>query len=224
MKEVLSFLSELHDNNTREWFEANKARYREALAHHNSNVMRLVELIARFDPSIEGLTLNNCTYRIYRDTRFSKDKTPYKDYFSTFIVRGGKKSGYAGYYLHISPKGHTWGEGSFLAAGNVAPEPRVLRSLREEIEDNAPLMAENIAQSGFTLDTTNALKRTPRGYSVAPEYDYLIRQRELILSRPLNNEWFLQPDWIEKTAEAFSHAKPFVDQVNRATEYAYEEY
>lgn len=224
MKEVLSFLSELHDNNTREWFEANKARYREALAHHNSNVMRLVELIARFDPSIEGLTLNNCTYRIYRDTRFSKDKTPYKDFFSAFIVRGGKKSGYAGYYLHISPKGHTWGEGSFLAAGNVAPEPRVLRSLREEIEDNAPLMAENIAQSGFTLDTTNALKRTPRGYSVAPEYDYLIRQRELILSRPLNNEWFLQPDWIEKTAEAFSHTKPFVDQVNRATEYAYEEY
>lgn len=224
MKEVLSFLSELHDNNNREWFEANKARYREALAHHNNNVMRLVELIARFDPTVEGLTLGDCTYRIYRDTRFSKDKTPYKDFFSAFIVRGGKKSGFSGYYLHISPKGHTWGEGSFLAAGNVSPEPRVLRSLREEIEDNAPLLVENIALSGFTLDESNALKRTPRGFSVAPEYEYLLRQRELILSRSLSNEWFEAEDWLERTAEAFSRTKPFVEQINRATEYAFEEY
>lgn len=224
MKEVLSFLSELHDNNNREWFEANKPRYRDVLARHNVNVMRLVELISRFDSSVEGLKLADCTYRIYRDTRFSKDKTPYKDFFSAFIVRGGKRSGYGGYYLHISPKGHSWGEGSFLAAGNVCPEPYVLRSLREEIEDNAELMADNITCSGMQLDQTNALKRTPRGFEVATEYEYLLRQRELILSRPLTDDWFLAPDWLERTAEVFERCKPFIDQVNRATEYAYEEY
>lgn len=224
MKEIIDFLSDLHDNNNREWFEANKPRYREVLARHNDNVMRLVELIARFDSSVEGLKLADCTYRIYRDTRFSKDKTPYKDFFSAFIVRGGKRSGYGGYYLHISPKGHTWGEGSFLAAGNVCPEPYVLRSLREEIEDNAELMAANIAHSGLKLDTTNALKRTPRGFEVAAEYEYLLRQRELILSRSLTNDWFLAPDWLERTAEVFERSKPFLDQVNRATQYAYEEY
>ncbi len=224
MKEIIDFLSDLHDNNNREWFEANKPRYREVLARHNDNVMRLVELIARFDSSVEGLKLADCTYRIYRDTRFSKDKTPYKDFFSAFIVRGGKRSGYGGYYLHISPKGHTWGEGSFLAAGNVCPEPYVLRSLREEIEDNAELMAANIAHSGLKLDTTNALKRTPRGFEVATEYEYLLRQRELILSRSLTNDWFLAPDWLERTAEVFERCKPFLDQVNRATQYAYEEY
>lgn len=224
MKEILNFLSDLHDNNNREWFEANKPRYREVLARHNANVMRLVELIARFDSSVAGLKLSDCTYRIYRDTRFSKDKTPYKDFFSAFIVRGGKRSGYGGYYLHISPKGHTWGEGSFLAAGNVCPEPYVLRSLREEIEDNAELMAENIAHSGLKLDTTNALKRTPRGFEVEPQYEYLLRQRELILSRSLTDDWFLAPDWLEHTAEVFERCKPFLDQVNRATEYAYEEY
>lgn len=221
MKELLSFLSELHDNNNREWFEANKPRYREALATHQANVARLIELIASFDPAVEGVSVADSTYRIYRDTRFSKDKTPYKDFFSAFIVRGGKRSGYGGYYLHISPKGHTWGEGSFLAVGNVSPEPCVLKSLREEVEDSAEFMARNIEMSGFTLDTTNALKRTPRGFSVAAEYEYLLRQREFILSRSLTSGWFLHPDWLEHTAELFKRCKPFLDQTNRAIEYAY---
>lgn len=223
MREILEFLSELHDNNCREWFEANKARYRAVLAQHNANTERLIELISRFDPTIEGLKVSDATYRIYRDTRFSKDKTPYKDFMSTFIARGGKRSGYGGYYLHISPKGNTWGEGSFLAAGNVSPEADVLRSIREEIEDNAPLMATNIEHSGFRLDNGNALRRTPRGFSVAPEYEYLLRQREIIVSRSLTSDWFLQDDWIERTAELFERCKPLLDQMNRAIEYAYEQ-
>lgn len=223
MKDILEFLSELHDNNSREWFEANKARYRAVLAQHNANTERLIELVSRFDPTVEGLRVSDATYRIYRDTRFSKDKTPYKDFMSTFIARGGKRSGYGGYYLHISPKGHTWGEGSFLAAGNVCPEADVLRSIREEIEDNAALMAENIERSGFVLDSSNALKRTPRGFSVAPEYEYLLRQREIIVSRSVDSEWFMQSNWIERTAELFRACKPLLDQMNRAIEYAYEE-
>ena len=223
MRDILEFLSELHDNNSREWFEANKARYRAVLAQHNANTERLIELISRFDPTVEGLRVSDTTYRIYRDTRFSKDKTPYKDFMSTFIARGGKRSGYGGYYLHISPKGHTWGEGSFLAAGNVCPEADVLRSIREEIEDNAALMAENIERSGFVLDSSNALKRTPRGFSVAPEYEYLLRQREIIVSRSVDSEWFMQSNWIERTAELFRACKPLLDQMNRAIEYAYEE-
>ncbi len=223
MREILEFLSELHDNNNREWFEANKARYRAALAQHNANTERLIELIAQFDPTVEGLKVKDVTYRIYRDTRFSKDKTPYKDFMSSFIARGGKRSGYGGYYLHISPKGHTWGDGSFLAAGNVCPEADVLRSLREEIEDHAEEMVNNIAYSGFRLDTTNALKRTPRGFSVAAEYEHLLRQRELIVSRSLTNDWFLHDDWVERTAELFARCKPFLDQMNRAIEYAYEQ-
>lgn len=223
MKEVLSFLADLHDNNCREWFEANKGRYREALATHHANVERLIGLISRFDPTIEGLKVSDATYRIYRDTRFSKDKTPYKDFMSTFIVRGGKRSGYGGYYLHISPKGNTWGEGSFLAAGNVCPEPHILRSLREEIEDNAELMVENIERSGFTMDCSNALKRTPRGFSVAPEHEYLLRQRELCLSKSLDSSWFMHDDWVERTADMFERCKPFLEQMNRAIEYAKEE-
>lgn len=225
MREIIDFLSELHDNNNREWFEANKGRYRRALARHQANTEELIRRIASFDKTIEGATVANSTYRIYRDTRFSKDKTPYKDFFSSFIVRGGKRSGFCGYYLHISPKGHTWGEGSFLAAGNVSPEPYVLRSIREEVEDNAAELVHNIERSGMQLDTSNALKRTPRGFEAcAPEYEYLLRQREMILSRSLSSEWFLVDDWVERTAELFERCKPFIDQINRAIEYAYEEY
>ena len=220
MKEILDFLSELHDNNNREWFELNRERYRRLLAKHNANAERLIELIAQFDPTVEGNTVATTTYRIYRDTRFSKDKTPYKDHLSIFIARGGKRSNYGGYYLHISPKGHTWGEGSFLAVGNVCPEPHILRSLREEIEDHAAEMEANIANSGFVLGTENALKRTPRGFSVAPEHEYLLRQRELCLSRPLTSEWFLQSGWLEQTAALFERCKPFLEQMNRAIEYA----
>lgn len=223
MKEILDFLSELHDNNNREWFEVNKERYRCVLKQHQTNVERLIELITAFDTSVEGLKVADCTYRIYRDTRFSKDKTPYKDFFSVFVARGGKRSGYGGYYLHISPKGHTWGEGSFLAAGNIAPEPYVLRSLREEIEDHAAELEANIKRSGFALDMSNALKRTPRDFSVATEHEYLLRQRELCLSLSLDSEWFMQEDWLERTAEHFKRCKPFLDQMNRAIEYAYEE-
>ena len=222
MKEILDFLGELHDNNNREWFEANKQRYRSVQAKQSANTERLIALISQFDPTIEGLKVSDTTYRIYRDTRFSKDKTPYKDFMSTFIARGGKRSGYGGYYLHISPKGHTWGEGSFLAAGNVCPEADVLRSLREEIEDHAEEMAKNIAYSGFTLDATNALKRTPRGYSVAAEYEHLLRQKEIIVSRSLTSDWFLREDWVERTAELFERCKPLLNQMNRAIEYAYE--
>ena len=222
MKEVLSFLSDLHDNNNREWFMANKERYRYALDKHHANVERLITLISKFDNTLDGVGVANSTYRIYRDIRFSKDKLPYKDFFSAFIVRGGKRSGYGGYYLHISPKGNTWGEGSFLAAGNVCHEAYVLRSLREEIEDNAAEMSQNIEQSGFGLNGAASLKRTPSGYRVEPQYEYLLRLKELCISHPVTNEWFLQEDWVERTAEQFRKCKPFLDQINRAIEYAYE--
>lgn len=222
MREVLSFLADLHDNNNREWFMANKERYRYALDRHHAHVEQLIARIAEFDSAIEGASVANSTYRIYRDIRFSKDKLPYKDFFSAFIVRGGKRSGYGGYYLHISPKGNTWGEGSFLAAGNVCPEPYVLRSLREEIEDNAELMSRNIERSGFSLTGTTTLKRTPAGYNVEPQYEYLLRLKELCMSYPLDSEWFMHEDWIERTAELFKGCKPFLDQINRAIEYAYE--
>lgn len=90
MKEVLSFLSDLKENNNREWFQANKSRYLKIKAIHEEFIRELIQEIAEFDPEIDGLLVKDCIFRIYRDTRFAADKTPYKTHIGAFMVKGGK--------------------------------------------------------------------------------------------------------------------------------------
>ena len=93
MKETLRFLQDLSLNNNKEWFDANKDRYLEAKATVESLAGDLLSGIRTFDDTIGSLSPKDCTYRIYRDLRFSKDKTPYKTHMGIYINRGGKKSG-----------------------------------------------------------------------------------------------------------------------------------
>ena len=92
MKTVISFLGELIANNNREWFDANRHYYREAQNDFDLFIEQMIVEIRRFDSSIGALTAKDCTYRIYRDIRFTNDKTPYKNHFGAYIVQGGKKS------------------------------------------------------------------------------------------------------------------------------------
>lgn len=103
MKEVIEFFRELHDHNTREWFDANRARWKRVQTQFHAFAEGLIDGIASFDPSVQGLRAKDCTYRIARDTRFSPDKSPYKTYIGAYVAPHGKKSGYAGYYFHIEP-------------------------------------------------------------------------------------------------------------------------
>ena len=98
MKQVLRFLRSLSRHNDRAWFEAHRADYLKARATVDSLAERLIGGIRSFDDTIGPLTVSDCTYRIYRDVRFSKDKSPYKTHMGVFVNRGGKKSGYGGYY------------------------------------------------------------------------------------------------------------------------------
>ena len=100
MKDMIEFLRELKMNNNREWFCKNKHRYQEVQGRFNEFTERLIHGIASFDPTIANLGVKDCTYRIYRDVRFSEDKSPYKTHLGAVICRGGKKSGFAGYYFH----------------------------------------------------------------------------------------------------------------------------
>ncbi len=91
MKEILDFLRDLDNNNHREWFNANKDRYQEVLKKWYAFCESLITEIGRFDKDIAPLTIKDCTYRIYRDTRFSKDKSPYKTHFGAFLAKGGQE-------------------------------------------------------------------------------------------------------------------------------------
>ena len=103
-KELFQFLSELRLHNNREWFQANKPRYDLLHRQFIEVVQELINRMTLFEPELAGLTPKDCIFRIYRDIRFSPDKTPYKTHFGAYIAAyGGRKSEYAGYYLHLEP-------------------------------------------------------------------------------------------------------------------------
>ena len=99
----ITFLRELIANNNKEWFDANRNFYQKARIEFDGFVDRLINEIRLFDPTIGSITAKDCVYRIYRDVRFSPDKTPYKNHFGAYIAQGGRKSLLGGYYLHVEP-------------------------------------------------------------------------------------------------------------------------
>lgn len=219
MHEVVDFLRLLAGHEDREWFNANKALYRSADAVFKVFAAELIDGIAAFDDSVSGLSVADCTYRIYRDTRFSADKTPYKKHMGVFVAPHGKKAGYAGYYLHIEPDAEC-----FLYAGLHLPSPVVLRSVREEIIDNGQAIVDAIeASNGFTLSLESQMKRTPAGFPHGHEFDYLLRLRDVGVEKAISMDDILAEDFLRRTLEDFRSISPFVKILNRAVQYAHEE-
>ena len=103
MKDILYFLRDLCVNNNREWFNDNRKLYTLRKEEFETIVNQLIQEVAKFDSTVAHLSPKDCTYRINRDTRFSNDKTPYKNHMGAFIAPGGKKACTSGYYIHIEP-------------------------------------------------------------------------------------------------------------------------
>ena len=129
-KETVDFLKKLSKNNNRDWFNANK----DAFVKANDNVIAmtgdLMSRIAKFDPEIACLDPKSCVFRIYRDIRFSKDKSPYKTNLGAFIAPGGKRTMSPGYYFHIQPEMY------FAAAGKHLPDAAETLQIRKAIVGN----------------------------------------------------------------------------------------
>jgi uncharacterized protein (TIGR02453 family) len=128
--ETITFLKHLDRNNNREWLQSHQPNFEMAKEDFANFVGDLIGRIAKFDPKIGGLLPESCTFRIYRDVRFSKDKKPYKPNFGAYLSAGGRKSAAPGYYFHLQP-GH-----SFLAAGKYHPEPSELLKIRSAIANH----------------------------------------------------------------------------------------
>lgn len=212
MKQVLRFLRSLSLHNDKVWFEAHKADYLKAKATVGELAVRLIEGIRSFDDTIGPLSVSDCTYRIYRDVRFSKDKSPYKTHMGIFVNRGGKKSGYSGYYFHIDGSGD-----HLLAVGNYFTEPKVLKVLREDIQlggGDFRGILEGLAP-GLVLDSSESLKRVPKGFP-ADNPDFC-------LVESLDDDFILSPGLADSVLAIFRTGKPFLDYVNRAIDYCREE-
>lgn len=222
METILNFLRQLENNNNKQWFDSHKNDYLEAKAHFNVLVEKLLDGIFSFDPSIKGVGVNDCTYRIYKDMRFSKDGLPYKTHFGAFIVRGGRKSGYSGYYFHIGTgSGEDYPARSFLAVGNYYMEPKVLKIVREDIELGRGDFDRIIKglHPCLSLDQDQKLKRAPLGFNADGPYIEYIKLKNFCLSGSFDDK-NLDIDYI---LEVFKSAKPFLDYINRAIEYSREE-
>ena len=219
MQEIIEFLNELSANNDRVWFEANRERYKNVKQRMDSVAEEFIEAIAIFDSSVEGLRAKDCTYRIYRDTRFSKDKSPYKTWFGVYVCPRGKKSGFSGYYMHVEPDQNHY----MLCTGAYCPTPGEIKSVREEIMTEGESFEKCIqAATGFEVDWSSALKRMPQGWSAEDEYSNYYRLRNYILVKMVDKDYFLRPDAIQQAAKDMQCTKPFNDTLNRAIEYARE--
>jgi uncharacterized protein (TIGR02453 family) len=224
MKKVIDFLSALRLNNHRDWFEANKSQYREALAEFNAFGERLIAALGEIDPTVRGLTLKDCTYRIYRDVRFSADKSPYKTYMGLYVCPHWKKSGYAGYYFHVQPHADGFAEGSLITSGLYMPDPVVLRSIRDDLLDHGETYQRLIDRAeGFTLYTGRRLKRTPTGYPADSPHDELLRLKDLYVEQLLPDNLLLADDLLQRVIAEYRKTVDLCALLNRSVEYAHQE-
>lgn len=203
IQDILTFLRELRENNNREWFAEHKARYQELKTGFETLVDELIARIALWDEDVKGLEAKDCVYRIYRDVRFSPDKSPYKTHFGAYICGfRGRNSGRCGYYFHIEP------EGCLLGGGCYCPEPALLKRLRKDIYDNIEEFVSIIRDPEFAgefpeLGAEGKLKKVPAPFPADfPEADLLKHKNYDVLSRKPDS-WFGSADVLDKTDAVF---------------------
>ncbi len=187
-RHTFDFLKELVENNNREWFQANKQRYEAARDNVIEFTGEWIKLLHKIDPNIDdALEAKKCVMRIYRDIRFRKDKTPYKNNFGISIPTKGLKAGRAEYYLQISPGN------SFIAGGYWMPEKDHLKAIRQEIDYNAGELKRIIDDAGFIelfgeFRKQEQLKTVPREYSPENENIELLKLKSFVAFHQLNDE------------------------------------
>ena len=140
---MFRFLRELREHNDREWFHAHKEWYREVKARHEAFIDEIIAEMAKHDSEVDGLTAKDCVFRIYRDIRFSLDKSPYKTHIGAFIAKGGRMAPRGGYYVHMEPGR------SALAGGIWCPPPSLLKALRMDIYGNVEEFSEILSDKEF---------------------------------------------------------------------------
>lgn len=218
MKIIIDFLKELQQNNNREWFKANKSKYDTSREAFEEFVGLLIHEISDFDPAISGLTPKQCIFRIYRDVRFSKDKSPYKTNFGAIITKGGRKSPYAGYYLHIEPGA------SFLAGGAYMPEKDLLSTIRHEIFKDPESFMSIIESKTFSKYFEGLwgekLKRPPRRFDADFEHIEILKHKSFVALHEVKDKTVLSPRFLQYCTEVYSNLRPFNSYFNNLIEQA----
>lgn len=217
MKDILNFLELLAANNNKEWFHANKAMYQQALKKFETVISSVIESVSGFDRNLGQPSAKDTIFRIFRDVRFSKDKSPYKTNMGAFISPGGRKGVKAGYYIHVEP-----GK-SFVGGGIYMPEPEQLKKIRQEIYFNADEFKSIISDKKFKavfgpLATWDKLKRPPKDFPADFPDIELLMYKSYVAGHNLADKEVESEDFIGIAIEVCKTLKPMNDFLNRAIE------
>ena len=217
---TLSFLKVLKKNNNKPWFDNNRDKYLDAKNNFEEFVASLLSKMISIDEDLKDLLPKNCTFRINRDIRFSKNKTPYKINLSASFNKGGKKSIYAGYYFHLQPGGN-----SFVGGGLWRPEPVELKKLRQEIDYCFPEFKKIIGAQAFKKnygelerEENQMLVNVPKGYEKEnPAADFL-RMKSFVATKNIADADLTNPKLAKEVIQSFKALQPLIKFINRSFE------
>ena len=215
--QTLQFLKGLKKNNNKPWFDAHRAQYEAARIDFQNFIQLVIDAFGKTELSIAGQTARSCLFRINRDVRFSKDKSPYKTNFGASIKPGGRKSGLAGYYFHLEPGA------SFIGGGLWMPEPANIKKMRQEIDYNWDEFQSLIGAKGFqniygdvNKHPDISLANMPKGYEKDhPAIEYL-KLKSFIAETGVNDDALTKATLHKKTVQAFEALQPMLHFINRA--------
>lgn len=212
---TVKFLKDLKKNNNKTWFETNRKQYENARIDFTSLVDAIIAATSKFDNALSNLKAKECMFRINRDVRFSKDKSPYKSNMGAYMNPGGKKANTPGYYFHCEP-----GQ-SFAAGGLYVPEPGALSKVRQEIdynfdEWNTIINNKNFKKYFAKVDGIEVLIRPPKGYEADNPAIEFLKMKSFIVSRPLSDAELLDKNLVKEITKTFEAMKPMIDFLNHA--------
>ncbi|TVQ92419.1 MAG: DUF2461 domain-containing protein [Bacteroidetes bacterium] len=214
---TLEFFRELRENNHKAWFDVNRHRYEEVKKDYHRLIEEILLKMQQFDKSLSHLQVKDCTFRINRDIRFSKNKTPYKTHLSIIMSPYGKRMEYAAYYVHLDEQA-----GSFAGGGIYMPGSEALKKIRAEIsgfyEDLEDILnSKDFAETFQGLDSEGnvVLTRPPKGYDAQHPAIDLLKYKSFTATKPLDNKLLTDPKGVEVVTEILKKIKPLNDFINR---------
>ena len=216
-KNTLQFIRELRENNHKAWFDENRHRYEEVKKDYHRLIGEILLKMQNFDKSLSLLQVKDCTFRINRDIRFSKDKTPYKTHLSIIMSPYGKRMEFAAYYVHLDEQA-----GSFAGGGIYMPGSEALKKIRAEIsgfyEDLEDILnSEDFAKTFHGLDSEGniVLTRPPKGYDADHPAIDLLKYKSFTATKPLDDKLLTDPKGVDVVIEILKKIKPLNDFINR---------
>jgi uncharacterized protein (TIGR02453 family) len=211
---TLKFLKALSKNNNREWFQANKKAFEAAQDNVVALAGYLIGQIGKFDPAVASLEPKSCVFRIYRDVRFSKDKSPYKTNLGAYVSPGGRKSMQPGYYIHIQP-----GQ-CFIAAGKYMPDAGELLKIRTAMaakpKEFLGIVEKRSFKDKFGVLHGDRLMRPPKGFSEdSPVIEYLKLKSFTVYTEYKKDKLITSKEFPKTVIKDFKAMFPLVDYLRR---------